>query len=173
MSFKIVIQEVTVTEVRNGRNKYDQAEVVYTFNGQNRTQKIMSFSNPAVFAKVKAMKAGETYVVEVTKNDKGFNQWASVEKASEGESEQKPETVGKGFIVSEKKNNSWETAEERAKKQVLIVKQSCLAQAVAFQTQATGASVEDVLETAQTFVDWIMADDSQALGREVEDFPKE
>jgi hypothetical protein len=69
MSLKIKIAEVNIEEVRNGKNKYDKASVVYTFNGQNRTQNIMSFSNPGVFAQVRKMKPGEEYNVDVTKND--------------------------------------------------------------------------------------------------------
>lgn len=50
---KVNIQEVTVSTVTKGRNSYQVAEVVYSNDrGENKTKKIMSFSNPAVFAVV-------------------------------------------------------------------------------------------------------------------------
>ena len=160
MTFKIKIQEVTIEEVRNGRNKYDKASVVYSFNGENRTQNLMSFSNPAVFAKVKALKPGEEVVVTVTKNDKGYNQWAAVEPVGNTKDEPKSASATTGRV------SNYETAEERAKRQVLIVKQSCLAQAVAFVDPDEDTNVQHVLDVAQQFVDWVMADDSQALDGE-------
>lgn len=163
MTFKIKIQEVNIEEIRNGRNKYDKATVVYSFNGENRTQKLMSFSNPAVFAKVKAFKQGDEVVVTVTKDDKGYNQWASVEPST-----QESPGSGAGKPASTRVTGSnYETADERARRQVLIVKQSCLAQAVAsYGDDVAGTPIDNILNRSQQFVDWVMADDSQALDGE-------
>ena len=156
MAFKIVIQEVKIEEVRNGRNKYDKAEVVYSFNGQNRTQKLMSFSNPGVFTQVRNMKQGETYDVEVVKNDAGFNQWAKIVAVS-GEPAPGVAEGGKPAPAGRTSVSTYETAEERKIKQMYIVKQSSITNAIAFLSQQENAiaDVSAVLDVAQQFVDFV------------------
>ncbi len=174
MAFKIVVQEVKIEEVRNGRNKYDKAEVVYSFNGQNRTQKLMSFSNPSVFTQVRNMKQGETYDVEVVKNDAGFNQWAKIVAVS-------PETAP-GVAVSNDKPvtgrtnvSTYETAEERKIKQMYIIKQSSISSAIDFYKHPKFANADfttgDVLEIAQQFVDFVYGNQEADLFQQDNDIP--
>lgn len=164
MAFKIVIQEVKIEEVRNGKNKYDKAEVVYSSNGQNRTQKIMSFSNPAIFAQVRKMVSGETYDVEVVKNDAGFNQWAKI-VATSGEAA--PVAEGKPAPAGRTSVSTYETAEERRIKQMYIIKQSSISSAIEFskhpQFAGANVTVEDLLVTAQQFVDFVYGNDEVDL----------
>lgn len=164
MTFRIKIQEVNIEEIRNGRNKYDKATVVYSFNGENRTQKLMSFSNPAVFAKVKAFKSGDEVVVTVTKDDKGYNQWASVEPAGAD-----IKTDGGPVKGTTSTRSSYETPEERAQRQLMIVRQSSISSAIAMLTpgvkEGETIGVTDVLEVAQEFVDFVYGD-TQALDGE-------
>lgn len=170
MTFRIVIQEVKIEEVRNGKNKYDKAEVVYSSNGQNRTQKIMSFSNPAIFAQVRKMVSGETYDVEVVKNDAGFNQWAKI-VATSGEAA--PVADGKPAPAGRTSVSTYETAEERKIKQMYIIKQSSISSAIEFSKhpQFAGAkvSVEDLLVTAQQFVDFVYGNQEADLFQEDND----
>lgn len=164
MTFKIVVQDVKIEEVRNGRNKYDKAEVVYSFNGQNRTQKIMSFSNPGVFAQVRTMKQGETYEVEVVKNDQGYNQWAKLVAVS---NEPAPGVaVGKTLPAGVAKSvSTYETAEERKIKQLYIIRQSSISNAIEMLTSGNGVlGVDDiptVLDAAQRFVDFVYGTQDQ------------
>ena len=160
MPFKIKVVEVNIEEVRNGKNKYDKAAVVYSFNGQNRTQNIMSFSNPGIFAKVRTMKPGEEYNVEVTKNDKGFNQWAAIDAVSAADA-----SAGPGKTQSDKPGgvratvSTYETPEERKIKQLYIIRQSSISNALEFMKETTkdsgGFNMSDVLDTAQLFVDFV------------------
>lgn len=167
MSFKIKVIEVNIEEVRNGRNKYDKASVVYSFNGQNRTQNIMSFSNPAIFAKVRGMKTGEEYVVEVTKNDRGYNQWASIEAASAAT--QDVPSASKTSVPTRTNVSTYETPQERAIKQLYIVRQSSISSALEYlkNTQPAGEyGANDVLEVAQIYVDFVFNQPSKELGQE-------
>lgn len=166
MTFKIKIIEVNSETVKNGKNSYGKAEVVYDYQGQNRTQKLMSFSNPGVYKTVTSLKPGDVVEVEVTKNEKGFNQWASVKPV--GNDDVSPK--GSSTQGSKSTGGSWETAEERARKQLLIVKQSSLAQAVALCV-AEVVDIGDVLNQAQQFTDWVMSDDAQTLDSDIEDIP--
>jgi hypothetical protein len=151
MALKFTVQEVTVENVVRGKNRYSVANVVHDYNGQNRTQKIMSFSNPAIFEQVKGLKSGDVINVEITKNDAGFNQWAKITM----EGANPPAAAGistpsTGKVVG----SNYETKEERAARQVLIVRQSSLKEAVSFHSNKNVAE-EDILNTAQRFADWV------------------
>ena len=173
MAFKIVIQEVKIEEVRNGRNKYDKAEVVYSFNGQNRTQKLMSFSNPGVFTQVRNMKQGETYDVEVVKNDAGFNQWAKIVAVS-GEPAPGVAEGGKPAPAGRTSVSTYETAEERKIKQMYIIKQSSISSAIEFYKQRPDArpEISDIVAVAQEFVDFVYGNQEVDLFQQDNDIPE-
>lgn len=146
------IQEVAVENVTKGRNSYFVANVVYNKDGgENKTKKVMSFANPSVFNAVKDAKQGDVFDIEFTPGDQYYN-WA---KATPAGSAKAPAADSKGASVTSSRS-TYETPEERAKKQVYIIKQSCLAQAVA--AKGPDQDVQDYLETAQSFVDWVMDD---------------
>lgn len=170
MAFKIVIQEVKIEEVRNGKNKYDKAEVVYSSNGQNRTQKIMSFSNPAIFAQVRKMVSGETYDVEIVKNDAGFNQWAKIVAAT---NDAAPPVSGEKPTTGRTNVSTYETAEERKIKQMYIIKQSSISNAIEMLTSGNGVlgaeDIPTVLEVAQQFIDFVYGNQEADLFQEDND----
>lgn len=171
MTFRIVIQEVKIEEVRNGKNKYDKAEVVYSFNGQNRTQKLMSFSNPAIFAQVRKMVSGETYDVEVVKNEAGFNSWAKIVAVS-GEPAPGVAVSNDKPVTGRTNVSTYETAEERKIKQMYIIKQSSISSAIDYLTYAgAAATVESVLEVAQQFVDFVYGNREADLFQQDNDIP--
>lgn len=152
---QITIQEVNIENVRNGKNSYDKATVNYLAGGQVREQKVMSFSNPAVFAVLKTVKPGTTVDVEITKNDKGYNQWSQIKVV---DTSAEPAVGKQPVTTTARAAGGWETPEERAKKQVLIVKQSALAQAtnlVVGSPAYTDKDVNSVIEVAQQLVDWV------------------
>jgi hypothetical protein len=138
------------------KGKYFAAEIVYKDErDETKTKKLMSFANPATYATLKDAKNGEAYEITQVKNDKGFWDWTSATKA-DGSNAGAAGTT-KSFTPTK---SSYETTEERARRQVLIVKQSSLSQAVA---SFPAASVEQILERAQTFADWVLADDKLAV----------
>lgn len=146
MSFKIVLKEVNIEEVKKpGGRGYQVANVVYENNGQTKTQKIMSFANRDVYAAVQQFKAGQTLEVETTKNG-DFTNWSKITAVV---SEEAAPAAKSGTVA----RSTYETADERAARQVLIVKQSAIAQAVA--SIGAGAPLEDYLARAQVFVDWV------------------
>ena len=152
MTFKIRIKEVNVETVKNGKNSYGKAEVIYDFQGNTRSQKILSFANPSIFAKVQQLKPAQEVVVTVTKNDKGFNEWASLEASSDA-----PAAVAE---PAKRVTSTYETAEERKIKQLYIIKQSSISNALTYlkdtaKENDTSYSVSDVLDTAQAFVDFV------------------
>lgn len=157
---QITIREVSVDEVKKGRNSYFKASVVYTDEkGENRTKPIMSFANPAVFAQVKDAQPGEKYMVKVVKDGEYYN-WASLVKVDGNIVTTTPVSGGK--VVG----SNYETADERKIKQLYIIKQSSISNALEYMisTRKDGDfGVTDVLDVAQQFVDFVYGTD-QNLG---------
>ena len=158
MNIQIQFIDVSVED----KGKYKMAEVTFKdlAKGQTSSKKLMSFSNPVVYKTLVDAKKGEVYTIEMQKNDKGFWDWIaasianSVNASSAGSPE--PTTKASGSTSFTSPKSTYETPEERAKKQVYIVRQSCIAQAVA--TLAATAKpgekkiqVEDVLQIAGTY----------------------
>jgi hypothetical protein len=141
--------------VQKGKNKYQVASVVYTDGGKNFTKKIMSFANPAVFATVKNAKSGEEYEVKAVKDGDYWN-WASIEKV-DGNASGAGTTKAAGANAGKVVGSNYETAEERKLRQMLIVKQSSIANALEFvkMAQADGITIQGVLDVAQEFVDFV------------------
>jgi hypothetical protein len=150
--------------VGEGRKKYGKATVNYAYNGEARRQNVMSFSNPDVFKKVQELQ-GQTVEVEVGKNDKGYSEWRSISAAS-GTSAPASSASASTTRVS---GSNYETKEERAARQVLIVKQSSLSSAVATLSPGakTALDANAVLELAQKYADWVFTtEDTEGSGFE-------
>lgn len=156
MSFNITVQDV------HGPRKvktYEELTVVYTFKGTNKEQVLRSFANPQVFKAIQGM-VGKNVVVETTKNANGYDQWSKVTLASEASSAAPPT----GKVVG----SNYETAEERKLRQMYIIKQSSISNAVEALSVGAKAPLKtsDVLAVAQDFVDWVYGNDVLAEGSE-------
>lgn len=154
MAFKVEIQEVVVTEAGNGPRKYKVADVVYSWNGNNRKQRIMSFANPDVFKTVTSLSIPASVAVETTKNAKGYEEWAKVVLSSDSSVSPVKTTGAPTKVVG----SNYETPEERKFRQLLIVRQSSIANAIEFlkfDADRGDISVNLTLEVAQQFVDFV------------------
>lgn len=166
---KFVFQSVNVTDEKKPGQKqgYQKAVVIYTYNGEPRKQTIVSFSNPSIFKTVtQELTPGQEIEVDVTKNAGGFNEWKSVSLAggagTNTSNQSGPATVSTPTATRVTGSN-YETREERAARQVLIVKQSSLSAAVATLTPAAKAALDPkaVLEVAQEYADWVFQQDEE------------
>jgi hypothetical protein len=159
MSFQITIKEVSVEKVVKGKTKYSVANVSYDYQGEARTQKILSFTNPAVFDAVQELQSGDRLEVTTTKNEAGYNVWAKIEKITgEAKTAAAPNT---GKVIG----SNYETPQERAENRVRIVRQSSLSNAIA--TLSVGAKVlnpEDILGLAERYFDWVYETDEDTSG---------
>jgi len=150
------IQQVEVETVTKGRSSYEVANVVYTTRtGENKEKKVMSFSNPAVFGVVKKLGPGTEVEVSYADGDKYYN-WAKVEVVGASAPEASPKAATPGKVLG----STYETAEERKLRQLHIVRQSSLANAISLVTSTSKAGgerpqVEEVLTIAQEFVDFV------------------
>jgi hypothetical protein len=140
----------------NGRS-YQEIEITYkTENGQVSNKKLMSFSNPSVFNHIKGLSKGEVVNVTTVKNAKGFWDWTGI--GNEGDApvatQSKPATAQAGGRVT---GSNYETKEERAARQVFIIRQSSLSTAVELLGQ--GKSVDEVIATAKQFEAYVFSKD--------------
>ena len=160
---RVKIVNVDIENVVKGKSRYSKATVAYLFNGEARTQNIMSFSNPAVFKAVQE-KLGQEVEVTVTKNDAGYNQWASIDGIGEGGASQQataPTTSSAPPPPTRVTGSNFETPAERAARQVYIVKQSSISSAIALsEANKSKASPDEIISTAQMFVDWVFDKDT-------------
>lgn len=172
---RVIFQEVNVENVVKGKTRYSKAVVTYTSNGRNMQQTMMSFNNPDVFAIVQKLSPGQEIEVEITKNDAGYNQWASCKPVVADDS---APAAGKVVATGGKAPAyQGETREERQVRQLHIVRQSSISNAVAALTPGAKAPLkaEDITALAQEFVDFVYSDDTAedlvAANPEIKDVP--
>ena len=138
---------------KNGRS-YQSIEVTYKNDqGQVANKKLMSFSNPSVFNYIKELTKGTQVNVTTTKDANGYWQWTGIGgDGSVATPESKPATGGRVT------GSNYETKEERAARQILIVRQSSLSSAV--ELLGTGKSVADVIATAKQFEAYVFGSEA-------------
>lgn len=138
---QIQILSTSVTSKLNKSNKtYQELEVAFknlSFNGKVEAKKLFDFGAQADTFKVLATaKGADVYEVDVVKNTAGYNDWVKATKSS-GNAVGTTSTdtqVGvqsaSGTAQQSSTRGGWETPEERAKKQIYIVRQSSISAAV-------------------------------------------
>jgi hypothetical protein len=167
--------QITVIDVTENTKKsesgrtFQQLEVAYkNEQGQPQLKKLISFSNPNVFKAAKDWVKGDVVNVTTVKNEKtGYWDWIGLE--GDGiVAETKPASAATGARVT---GSNYETKEERAARQVFIIRQSSLSTAVELLGQ--GKSVADVIATAKQFEAYVFskADGVDAINELQDDIP--
>ena len=137
---------------KNGRS-YQIIEVTYkNESGQIANKKLMSFSNPSVFNHVKSLAKGDSLNVTTEKDAAGYWQWTGI-----GNEETASTTQAKPANGGRVTGSNYETKEERAARQILIVRQSSLSSAV--ELLGAGKSVSDVINVAKQFEEYVFGKD--------------
>lgn len=146
-TINIEVVDVTIEAVPKPKGgTYDKATVVYKgYEGKLESKALMGFATPKeVWEVVTNAKKGDTYSVDREKDPSGkYWNWVGITRQ---DMPVKPATAPV--------KPTYETPDERAHRQVLIVRQSCLSNAV--NLLGPKSKVEDVLKTADIFVDYVM-----------------
>lgn len=122
--------------------------VNYTTNGKAEKKNVMP-NNPT-FQTFSQSKQGDVFEVQLGKNDKGFWEFKEATKSEGGATASKA-------AASPSPRSTYETPEERAARQVYIIRQSSLATAVnILSVGAKAVGVSDVLQTAKVLEDYVM-----------------
>jgi hypothetical protein len=181
MNVNIKVISVENTFVPTAKGGYNKLEVNYKNLTTNKVEgkTIMSFGLTADAYKALAdAKSNDLFTIESEKKPGKDGQeywtWMSAKQSAPGAMAETVANNNKttGFPVK----NTYETPEERAKKQVYIVKQSSLSAAIALLSVGAKAppKPEEVLAQAQQFTDWVFQEQKvnpQSLVDMPDDFP--
>lgn len=164
MSYKITILKSEVTRAPKG---YNVAEIAYkTDDGKTKGMKVLDFLQKDIFATLKDTKPGDVLSADFEKNAKGFWQFAQVVKTGETASVSSPAPAA----PAAKSGGNWETAEERAARQVMIVRQSSLSNAIALceVNKNTKVTPDNIIDIAQRFESYVLGKDTPQATGEIE-----
>jgi len=153
MAMNVEVLSVSVED----KGKYKMAEVAYKGNdGKVTSKKLMSFTRPDVFNTFASAKQGNVFSVESEKNEKGYWDWVSV--TTGGAATKAAPTSGNATPKS-----TYETAEERANRQVLIVRQSSLSSAIGALGLNTKKvpTIQEIVEVATFFENYVFGKTSK------------
>jgi len=155
------VSNLNTHTAKNGR-EYQSVEVMYKNDqGQAQNKKLMSFANPAVFKAAQAWTKGDVVFVSTEKDTNGYWQWTAVGNAdsvSDKRSDDAPATQGNAAKPATRVSGSnYETSDERAARQVMIVRQSSLSNAVAtLGIEGSKASATDVISLAKLYESFVL-----------------
>jgi len=138
-------------------------------NGKPDGKKLIDIYSKGVWSELLNVKEGEVYEIEREKNAKGYWEWkkvtlskaeatdASPTTASSATSRSSAGATGSRADVTPARVGSWETPEERSAKQVYIVRQSSITNAIAFLKIEgdAGTEVKEVIAIAKQFEDYV------------------
>ena len=155
--------QVTIVSVSGAkRGNYSATKVVYSdAQGNEKEDYIMQF-NKDLTVLAKTLQPGDVVERKAEKNQKGFwevTEYKKVANRGGGTGNQSTQAAPTG---GQKSGGNWETPEERAKKQMYIVRQSSLS--VASEVlKSTNPSPEDLINYATPLVDWVFNGDGEGL----------
>jgi hypothetical protein len=167
---------VQITSAPNKNGKlFQTADAAYknnSFQGKVEGKKVTQYNEAAFKVLADPSSIGKTFEVEIEKKD-GFNNWVSMKQVGAGDVAQQvaPAAPRAASAASTPVRSTYETPEERAIKQVYIVKQSSVSNAIA--TLSVGAKKlepADVLKLAQEYTDFVFGKKSPGASG-FEDFP--
>jgi len=162
MKFDIEIINVSATTKPTKTSSYIQLDVAYKklADGKIEGKKIMSFANKDAYAILSKATNGNQFTITSEKEGE-FWQWVKVEAigANSGSQEAAKSPAATGFASPK---STYETAEERAARQVLIVRQSSLSAAVAtLKTDKKELDPDQVMALAGRYNGWVFQKDTQ------------
>lgn len=157
----IEVLSVSVEHMPGKNGGYKKAEIAFKDSeGKVQGKKIMSFSNPVVFNTLSEAKQGDKFDVTSQKDDKGFWQWTAISVADISGSGSSPSsgsfnTTNTMTKASPAPKSNYETPEERATRQVYIIRQSSISNAIAMLAAAndkkTAINPDTVIHVAKHF----------------------
>ena len=159
MKFNISIINVTQQVKPTAKGSYTILDVAYKNEQTGKTEgkKVISFAQKETFAILSKAIGGQSYTIESVKNETtGYWDWVNAELTT-GESQ--PVAANKSPAGNATPKSTYETAEERATRQVLIVRQSSLTAAINTLKTTKELDPFKVIELATLYNDWVFQKD--------------
>jgi hypothetical protein len=152
----ITINQVNFEKAPKG---YMVANVSYLKDGEPKSTKILSFAAPNVYATLEGYKNFPVDVNVVVKKEGNYWNWKDIESPGAKSNGTNPSTSkpASGKVIG----SNYETSEERAKRQVYIVRQSSISSAIellkAQSPKGVEAKVQDVIEVAKEIEAFVLS----------------
>jgi len=157
---QITIIDVSQNTLASKTGKtFEQLEVAYKNDqGQTQSKKLVSFSNPEVFKVAKTWEKGAVVDIRAIKNEKtGYWDWVGF-----GQGDAPVATTTGSTAPTRVTGSTYETKEERAARQILIVRQSSISSAVELvaATSTEPSTVENVIAIAKQFEEYVFGQEN-------------
>ena len=163
MILNIEVINVSATTKPTAKGSYIMLDVAFKRldTGKIEGKKIMSFTNKAVFDIMSKATQGQQLAVTTEKNaESGYWDWTAVNSSDASASPSSAAAPAKAGGFASPKSN-YETSEERAARQVLIVRQSSLTAAIAvLKNDKKATDLKEVLDTADIVSRWVFQKDA-------------
>lgn len=163
MQLNIKVVSVSAPEqVKKGRQNYKTLTVVYTKDGKEESKKLVDFTNKDVFEAASKLEPGTNVKVTIEKQG-DYWQWTKIES-----NERQGDTMAEAR--STRPSSTFETAEERAKRQIYIVRQSSISSAIEYfkLTEAKKVKPDEILLLAAQFENFVFGGGGSVNPEEVE-----
>lgn len=143
---QVTVLKVNVKDEQSAKGPYRVAELAYkSSDGQPKTTRVMGF-NKDLFALVQTFGPGDVVEVKFEQNAKGY--WNLVEAVPTG--------TKNAVAAPTSTKGQWETAEERAQRQVAIARQSSLERSIEYFTLLGKSPLpNEVIDLADEFVGYV------------------
>lgn len=172
IQIEVISVSVQTNPGKNGKT-YQSLDVAYinrTFKNKVEGRKIMAFGATAdTFKTLSNSTKGDVFDIDVVKNDNGFNDWVSAKKSSaSGDASSQPSAPsGTGRPASgyaSPSGRDFESKEERAKKQIYIVRQSSISSAIDLLSLGAKSppKVDEIISVAKEFENYVFGDSTKA-----------
>lgn len=162
MNLNISVIDVTIDDVPSAKGGYKKMSVAYkAHNSKTGKEQVDSkslvslYADKGVWAALEKASKGDTFSVELAKNEKGYWDWVGIHRQDGAIADTPPKTTG--WVAPTKP--TYETPEERAKKQIYIVRQSSIASAVELlKDHGKQPDPEVVIKVAKQFESYVFGD---------------
>lgn len=172
-----ILSTQTINTTSKAGKPLQQLEVAYknnTFGGKVESKKLFSFGAGApAYTALTGAAQGSSFDVEVSKNAAGYNDWVSCKPA--GAATPTQTTTGQVNEAKVSVKSTYETSEERAKKQIYIIRQSSLSSAIsALAVGAKSVPTSDaILDLADVFFQWVLQDPEKTVQQDLMSLPND
>jgi len=164
---QIVISNIE--RISQGTRNY----IIVHYNTNGKAEKKNVMPNNPTYQTFSTSKVGDTFEVQLGKNDKGFWEFKEATKAGEASNTAGSAGQSKTTSTSPSPRSTYETPEERAARQIYIIRQSSLSTAVNILMSGNKTvGLSDVLKTAKVLENYVVSKEEESFFDDmVEDIP--
>lgn len=177
-----IIAVVTEAKKNSRGGIYNEAVVTFknkSFQDKIETKKLIDFAAKEVYPTISQAKFGEVYDILRTKDEQGYWQWTGIAGADavvpQPQPQGNPMTPTKATPTPTPRS-TYETPEERAARQVMIVRQSSIANAIALLAANGGKknTTDEVVAIAKQFEAYVLGTEKPLeTGNPFQAFPED